>query len=139
MSNKRSKRKNVRHFFCPFCQERLWRLGSPKYHLFYKNAAEIKRNLQISAKKSAFLATKHSTYLDNNSWIEEFFCPEHGKMWLRISRQNDGQLGYKLALREDWKQTDKTIDSSRPNPSVSEFSYRISRKGYYERKVSSKV
>ena len=138
MPHKRSKRKKVQCFFCPLCQERLWRLGSLKYHVFYKNAAEIKQNLQISAKKSAFLATKNSTYLDRNSWLEEFFCSEHDKIWLRISRQNDGQLSYRLAVREDWQQTDKTIDSSRPNPSVSEFSYRISRKVYYEKGASAR-
>ncbi len=134
MSNKRSRRKNVRHFFCPYCQARLWRLGSPKYHFFYTNANQIKQNLQISAKKSAFLATKSSTYLDENLWIEEFFCSDHGKIWLKVSRSDKGQLDYQLALREDWKQTNKTIDSSCSNPSVSEFSYRMSRKGYYLQK-----
>ncbi|VEP12673.1 conserved hypothetical protein [Hyella patelloides LEGE 07179] len=132
MSNKRSKRKKVKSFSCPFCETRLWRLGSPKYHLFYKNAGEMRRNLQISAKKASFLANQSSTCLDNKTWIEEFFCRTHGRMWLYLSHRNQEELSYRLAKREDWQQTDKTFDPSNRNPSISEFSYRVSRKGYYK-------
>ncbi len=133
MANKRSKRKKIQHFLCPFCQIRLWRLGSPKYYSFYQNAAEIRRNLKISNKKASFLAAQNSAYLDPNSWIEEFFCNEHGRMWLLISRQSDENILYRLARREDWERTNKTIDTTKPNPSVSEFTYRMSRKVYYQK------
>jgi hypothetical protein len=135
MSNKRSKRKTIQQFFCPFCHDcetRLWRLGSSKHYLFYQSATEIRQNLQLSAKKAAFLANQNSTYLDSNIWLEEFFCPTHGKMWLRLSRQNQPELAYRQATREDWRQTNKTYDPTNPNPSVSEFSYRMSRKSYYQ-------
>ncbi|MBE9166075.1 hypothetical protein IQ238_00520 [Pleurocapsales cyanobacterium LEGE 06147] len=131
MPNKRSKRKRVQHFFCPLCGMRLWRLGSTKYYLFYQNAAEIRQNLKISAKKASFLATQNSAYIDRNSWIEEFFCTEHGRIWLLLSRQSDGNIVYRPAKKEDWKQTNKTINPTKPNPSVSEFTYRMSRKVYY--------
>jgi hypothetical protein len=135
MSNKRSKRKNIKHFFCPLCHDgktRLWRLGSTKHYIFYKNAQEIRQNLPLSAKKAAFLASQNSTYLDTNNWLEEFFCPIHGKMWLYLSSQSQQELTYRLSTREDWRQTNKTYDPTNPHPSVSEFSYRISRKSYYQ-------
>jgi hypothetical protein len=135
MSNKRSRRKTIQKFFCPFCNDcetRLWRLGSPKHHVFYRNASEIRQNLQLSAKKAAFLASQNSTHLDTNTWLEEFFCPTHGKMWLYLSRQNQQELIYRTATREDWQQTNKTYDPTNPHPSVSEFSYRMSRKSYYQ-------
>lgn len=132
MPNKRSKRKKVKHFFCPVCGTRLWRLGSPKYHLFYKGAAEIRKNLKMTAKKASFLAAQNSVYVDRSSWIEEFFCTEHGKMWLRLSCQSDENILYKPAKKEDWEQTNNTIDPTNINPSVSEFTYRMSRKAYYQ-------
>jgi hypothetical protein len=135
MSNKRSKRKTIKQFFCPFCDDcitRLWRLGSPKHHIFYQNAQQIRQNFQLSAKKAAFLANQNSTHLDPNTWLEEFFCPTHGKMWLHLSRQNQQELVYRPSKREDWRQTNKTYDPTNPHPSVSEFSYRISRGNYYQ-------
>jgi hypothetical protein len=137
MANKRSKRKKIKHFLCPLCENRLWRLGSPKYHIFYKNAGEIRKNLKISAKKASFLAAQNSAYVDPSSWIEEFFCTEHGKMWLLLARQSDENILYRLAKREDWERTNKTIDPTTPNPSVSEFTYRMSRQVYYRQKVQS--
>lgn len=137
MPNKRSKRKKIKHFFCPICENRLWRLGSPKHYLFYQNAAEIRRSLKISAKKASFLVAQNSAYVDSNSWIEEFFCNEHGRMWLLLSRQNDEHIVYRPAKREDWERTNKTIDPTQPNPSVSEFTYRMSRKAYYQQKAHS--
>lgn len=116
---------------------RLWRLGSPKYHLFYQNAAEIRKNLKISAKKASFLAAQNSAYIDRSSWIEEFFCTEHGRMWLLLSRQSDENILYRPAKREDWEQSNKTVDPTKPNPSVSEFTYRMSRKAYYQYQAQS--
>ncbi len=131
MSNQRAKRRQVKHFFCPFCETRLWRSGKCRYYIFYRNAKQIRQNLKISAKKASLLANQSSTYLDKNAWIEEFFCSTHGAMWLYISRNQQKLITYRLATREDWLQTNRTPDPTNPNPSISEFSYRISRKSYY--------
>lgn len=133
MPNKRSNRKNIKHFFCPFCDTRLWRLGSQKYHLFYKNKTEMRENLRISAKNAAFLAAQQSTCVDQNVWLEEFFCGEHGTMWLKISRQESGELASQLAQREDWQKTHKTFNPDCIHFSVSEYSYRMSRHAYYSK------
>lgn len=124
MPGKRSNRKNVQHFCCPYCDRRLWRLGSPKHFIFYSQASEIQQHTNISRKNAAFLANK-GTYVDKNAWIEEFFCGEHGKLWLKLSRNNDG-ISASLAATKDWQQTTRTINPDHPNPSVSEFTYRMS-------------
>jgi hypothetical protein len=126
MPCKRSNRKNVQHFCCPYCDRRLWRLGSPKHFLFYLEAAEIQQNVSMSRKSAAFLANR-GAYVDRNAWIEEFFCGEHGKLWMKLTKNDQGKLVATLANSKDWQQSTRTIDPNMPNPSVSEFTYRMSR------------
>jgi hypothetical protein len=127
MPNKRKNRSQTPKFYCPHCEERLWRLGSPKYHLFYQDVSEIKERLGVTRTKASFLATNHSPYVDSNTWLEEFFCEEHGTIWMRVSKQSDGVIVATPAKSSDWKCTTHTINPDVPNPSVSEFSYRMSR------------
>jgi len=126
MAGKRSKRKHAYKFPCPFCGLRLYRLGSTKYHLFYEGTNEITKNTALSRKQAALVATK-GIFIDSNHWIEEFFCGEHGNLWIVIRRSQEGEISYLPAQREDWKHTTKTIDPDLRNPSVSEFSYYMSR------------
>jgi hypothetical protein len=126
MPNKRSKRGKTQIYSCPFCQQRLWRLGTSKYYLFYQNNTEIRKNLGISAKNAKLLANQNSTYLDKKKWIEAFCCQKHGSLWLLISLQEQG-CDYRLAKEKDWLQTNKTSDPRISNPSVSEFTLRMSR------------
>ena len=127
MPNKRSKRKKTRKYFCPYCEQRLWRLGHSKHHLYYKDAEEIKRNTGMPLKKAKLLSLQNATYLDANRWIEAFCCPSHGMVWLLVSVKDDS-FEYRLAVGNDWLQTNKTIDPRLSNPSVSEFTLRMSRK-----------
>ncbi|MGD1918961.1 MAG: hypothetical protein ACFCAD_08735 [Pleurocapsa sp.] len=126
MPNKRSGR-NTKKFFCPYCETRLWRLGTTKYHLFYKDAIEIRKHTGISSKKSKLLANQNSTYLDSNKWIEGFCCPHHGSQWLLLSVKGKN-YEYRLAKEKDWLQTEKTLDQRVSNPSVGEFTLKMSRK-----------
>ncbi len=142
MPNKRSRRGKVHHFSCPYCQQRLWRVGSDKYYLFYKNIADLRRNLQLTKKKASLLQGQYSTFVDKNRWIEEFFCAEHGQLWLLIARQPDGNFTQALATEQHWQKTSKTIDPNTSNPSISEYSYRMSRSsrtqnGYYKQQKNS--
>lgn len=127
MPNKRSKRKKTQKFCCVHCQQRLWRLNGEKYSLHYKEVAEIKHHLGVSRKNAMLLAAKGAC-VDANAWLEEFFCGEHGKMWMLVSKQNDGQLSARPATSEHWQRTTGTVDPSLPNPSISEFSYYMSRR-----------
>lgn len=126
MPGKRKNRSQVKHFVCPWCKSRLWRVGSVKHYIFYQGASEIKQNLSVSRKKATFLASK-GDYIDKQKWIEEFFCTEDGKIWLSIKKQENGNIKTSIPTMHDWKRTLGTINPTLPNPSVSEYSYKMSR------------
>ena len=126
MPNKRSKRKKTRKYFCPYCEERLWRSGGVKYYLYYKDAEEIRHNTGITMKKAKLLSLQSTTYLDRSKWIESFCCPNHGLMWFIVSIRSDW-YEYNLAQEKDWLKTNRTLDPRISNPSVGEFTLRMSR------------
>jgi hypothetical protein len=127
MSNKRRGRNQTQKYYCPHCQRRLWRVGGPKYYLFYDGKLEMQQGLKLSHKTASFLAAQSSTLLDRDIWLEEFFCEEDGKIWMHLSRASCGKLNAKPATREHWKRTTKTPDPERPSSTVSEFTYYMSR------------
>lgn len=127
MPRKRSSRKRIQQFLCPFCEKRLWRLGGSKHYMYYMEKGQIKKNLQISSKKAGLLATQ-SPYIDSSRWIEDFFCSEHGLLWLLISKGSEGTLTATLAQQADWEHSTGTVEPNHANPSVSEFSRRMSRR-----------
>ena len=112
-------------------------MGHQKYYLVSQNIEDIRKDFNLTRKKASFLAAQQPHPVNLNIWIEEFFCSGHGKtIWLRISKNPDQSLVATEAGEADWKRTSRTIDPDRPNPSVSEYSYRNSRrnngKRYYE-------
>ncbi|ACK69121.1 conserved hypothetical protein [Gloeothece citriformis PCC 7424] len=127
MPNKRSRFNKTQKFYCPYCSNRLWRVGSPKYHLFHQGKLEIQKGLNLTSKKAAFLAAQQSTLVNNNLWLEEFFCEKDGKIWMYLEKHSNGQLATRLASREDWQRTTKTPDPERPHNTVSEFTHKMSR------------
>lgn len=50
----------------------------------YLNTAQIQQNLDMSRKSAVSLANK-SAGVDCNSWLEEFFCEEDGKLWMKVT------------------------------------------------------
>ncbi|WP_218081554.1 hypothetical protein [Anthocerotibacter panamensis] len=104
-------------------------MGSPKHFLFYNGANEIAQNTTITRKKATLLATQ-GTYVDSNCWIEKFFCGNDGDLWILIRQFTDGTTSIALAQREDWKRTTQTTNPDVPNPSVSEFTYYMSRRAH---------
>ncbi|WP_218079551.1 hypothetical protein [Anthocerotibacter panamensis] len=127
MSGKRSNRSKTPRFACPECHNRLWRLNSPRHHLFYDGAEEIAQNTQCSHHKARLLASR-GTYIDQRRWLEEFFCEAHGRMWLRITLDDSGQIQSTVPTPGDWKRTTGTIHPDISNPSVSEYTRRMSRR-----------
>jgi predicted RNA-binding Zn-ribbon protein involved in translation (DUF1610 family) len=127
MSGKRSNRNKIHNFPCPSCQCRLWRSGNAKHHLFYTGASEIKQNLQISSKKAGMIS-RQGAYVDPGKWIEEFFCPEHGKMWLLVSKNTNDCLMAQPATESDWQRSTGTLRPELSNPTVSEYTQRMSRR-----------
>ena len=128
MPNKRSKRKS-QQFYCPYCQNRLWRPGFNKYCLFYQGKEEIQKGFQLTSKKAALVAQQQTVIVDRQVWLEDFLCENDGKIWLCLSNKEEGKnISYRLATEQDWEHTSHTPDPNRPNCSVSEFTYRMSRR-----------
>lgn len=135
MPNKRRSRKQIHKFYCPHCGARLWRMGHEKYHLFCQGISEIQEEFNLTRKKASFLSAQELTPVNPNCWLEEFFCQDHGKFWLRVSKLADGSLTTCQVSVKDWKRTTRTIDPNLPNPSVGEYTYRHSRRAcrkYYD-------
>lgn len=87
MSRPRKEKKTTEKFHCPFCQQRLWRLGSPKYYLLSQSRAES----QCSC-PSKLSASQTIVNVNPDCWLEEFFCEEHGNLWMLLSKTSDGRL-----------------------------------------------
>jgi hypothetical protein len=58
-----NKQKNSQKFYCPHCQKRLWRLGSPKYYDYVQSS-------------------ENKICVNYNAWLEQFLCEEHDRLWL---------------------------------------------------------
>jgi hypothetical protein len=89
---------------------------------------EIQEQFRLSRKNAGFLAQQSSVHLIRNTWLEEFFCAVDGKVWLLLTKAEDGTIASTPAKEQHWQRSTRTIDPNKPNPSVSEFSYRMSRK-----------
>lgn len=128
MSKKRSNRSKTPKFYCPYCDRRLWRQGTGKHSLYFQGVAEVQSQFNLTKKKASMLVGQNSVQVDRSTWLEEFFCEVDGKMWLKVSKDLDGRMTTAVAEEKHWKQSTRTIDPNKPNPSVSEFTYRMSRK-----------
>jgi hypothetical protein len=127
MPGKRSKRRDVERFICPDCENRLWRIGSEKYPIFCSEASDFVHYLGL-ARKQVALAMAQGVCSDRRAWIEEFFCRDHGNMWLLIRKLQGGKTVAKAATEYDWKHSTGTQHPDSFNPSVSEFTQRMSRR-----------
>jgi hypothetical protein len=127
MPGKRSNRSKIEQFFCPYCEKRLWRLGGSKHYLFLANVSNTPQSSQNSS-KSPREVLEEDARIDPDQWIEEFFCGEHSKLWMLVCRTTDNRLIAVLASKADWQRSTRTPCIDFPNPSVSEFSIRMSRR-----------
>jgi hypothetical protein len=127
MPHKRSSRKRKGYFFCCYCEQQMLRLGSPKHHLYCTEASEIKQQIGVSLKTASLLAAQ-GAFVSGRAWIEEFFCQEHGRMWMVVTKKDDVLFATIPASRGDWGRTTKTVHPNIPNPSVSEYTSRMSRR-----------
>lgn len=128
MTRKRNRSLNRVEVHCPVCNTRLWRGCGQKYFIFSSNAEQTRELTGVTKKKATLLHVSTVTWVDRNRWIESFFCPEDGQVWIVCTRDAEGQVSGQIAPRELWQQTTGTLDPTKPNPSVSEFTYRSSRR-----------
>jgi hypothetical protein len=127
MPGKRSNRKKVEQFFCPYCEKRLWRLGGSKHHLFLASVSDTQHDLQTPSKLPRKRLEKNAC-LDPNQWIEAFFCGQHSRLWMLVCRTTYDRLTAVLASKTDWQRSTGTPSMDFTNPSASEFSIRMSRR-----------
>ncbi|AGY60385.1 hypothetical protein [Gloeobacter kilaueensis] len=128
MARKRNRSLNRVEVNCPFCTSRLWRGCGQKHFIFSSNAEQTRELTGLTRKKAVLLHSHTATWVDRSRWIESFFCTDHGQVWIICTRNSDGQVTGETAPPRLWQQTTGTLDPSRPNPSVSEFTYRMSRR-----------
>lgn len=127
MPGKRRRRSDTERFSCPSCGNRLWRIGSEKHLIFYSEASDFVRYMGLSRRQAA-MAMAQGGRTDRRTWIEEFFCAEHGKMWLLIQNLQCGKMTTTVATDYDWKRSTGTQNPDCLNPSVSEYTQRMSRR-----------
>jgi hypothetical protein len=126
MPGKRSSRKKIEQFFCPYCEKRLWRLGGSKHNLFLGSSSS-QQSLQNPSTSSK--ALEKTACIDPNQWIEAFFCSEHSKLWMLVLRTTYDRLTAVLASNADWRQCSTGIPPiDVPNPSARKSSTRVSRR-----------
>ncbi len=113
---------------CPHqgCCQPLRRLNSVRHHVFAEGVEEIMASGQYTRKKAIFTA-QLGQVVNRRFWLEEFFCYNHGRLWLAVHRSPEGKHTVSLPATRLWQRTTGTIDPDHPNPSVSEYTRRMSR------------
>lgn len=112
---------------CPYCGASLHRLNSQKFRLYAEKVEDIELELKISHVRAQQLAVRGPVAL-RDTWIEEFYCTDHGRVWLHVRRvQKDNTYLTSIPSPSVWKRTTQTIDPDHPNTSVSAFTLRNSR------------
>jgi hypothetical protein len=127
MAERRNRRRKRVVADCPTCEERLWRVNSERHYLFASGARQMQELSGLTRKKAVLLNCQTHTFVDRRQWLEEFYCNEHGHMWLLLKQDDEGFVSATIPDGNIWSQTTGTIDPRKPNPSVSEFTFRMSR------------
>jgi len=126
MPGKRSHFKRSLHLPCPKCQLPLRRLNSCRYTVFAEDAADIRSALGIPRSRAKLLASQGPVTL-RSQWVEEFLCPDHGRMWLKVQRTAVGAYTACVPEAALWRRLLHTIDPDHTNPSVSKYTLHHSR------------
>lgn len=127
MSERKNRRRKRVCAHCPTCQDLLWRQNSERYYLFALGTNQIQQLTGFSRKKASIYASQNPVFIDRKRWLEEFFCIEHGSIWLLLTQDEDHRVQASIPDPRVWEQTTGTIDPRKPNPSVSEYTFRASR------------
>jgi hypothetical protein len=128
MTERRNRRRKRVTANCPECDQRLWRLNSERHYLFASGARQMQELSGLTRKKAILFNSQTPTFVDRRQWLEEFFCRDHGHQWLLLKQDEEGFVSATIPDANVWNQTTGTIDPRKPNPSVSEFTFRASRR-----------
>lgn len=108
---KLSEHQNVQRFCCPYCERRLWSLGSPERFLYYSGGAEIRQNVNMLHKSAIFMdntsaCAESNSWTEEFLWIEEFLCGDHGKLWMKVNRKTCDTVVATIASQTRWATND---------------------------------
>ncbi len=110
----------------PNCPHPLRRLNSQRHYVFAEGIEDLMAVYGHSRKKAALLA-QAGQVVSRRLWLEEFFCYQHGRMWLAVHCSEEGKHTVSLPATRLWQRTTGTLDPEHPNPSVGEYTRRMSR------------
>ncbi|MBC8123049.1 MAG: hypothetical protein H7Y22_14575 [Gemmatimonadaceae bacterium] len=123
MPRRRSRyRKNyAQDFSCPLCLGLISRLSGQRYYLSEKGPSE-----RDQGRHTRYCWQGSQGYCDLNHWLEEFYCPTDGRIWMSVKRTAHGQLRVTQPEATFWERAIGAIDANR-NPTVGEFTSRMSK------------
>jgi hypothetical protein len=124
---KRHGRSKSRQLFCPAHTEQRISGNGRKYFLHLLQPEELKLR-GMSDKKAKLVIQAHPVLVLSNEWLEELFCPQCGTThWCHVVRHDRITHCVRWAPRDLWQQV-AHVDPLVPNPSVSQFTRRASRR-----------
>ena len=126
-SRRRNRRTQGRELFCPKHPEQKIEGNGKKYFLHLLTRQEL-RARGMPDKKAKLVLDAYPVLVLSNEWLEELFCPQCGtSSWCHVVRHDRIKHSVKWAPRDLWMQV-AHVDPLMPNPSVSEFTRRASRR-----------
>ena len=126
-TRRRNSRSKSRELFCPAHSEQRISGNGRKYFLHLVDA-ETLRQRGMSDKRARLVIQAYPVLVLSNEWLEELFCLQCGSSrWCHVVRHDRVAHTVRWAPRELWEQV-AHVDPCVPNPSVSEFSRRSSRR-----------
>ena len=124
LSRRRPRR---RQLFCPARPQQRIQGNGRKYHLHLQRVEELLQR-GVSEKKARQILQAYPVLVLGDEWLEELYCPECGMShWCHVVRHDRIRHTVHWASRELWQQV-AHVDPLVPNPSVSQFSRRASRR-----------
>ena len=128
----RNRRVKRRQLFCHKHPEKRIEGNGKKYFLHLLTSEEL-RTRGFSDKTAKLVINAYPVFVLSNEWLEELFCPECGtNSWCHVIRHDPIQHSVTFAPKELWMQV-AHVDPIVPNPSVSEFTRRSSRRTNHKR------
>ena len=121
------RRPKSRQLFCPAHPGEPISGNGRKYFLHLLRPEEL-RARGMSDKKAKLVIQAYPVLVLSNEWLEELFCAQCGTThWCHVVRHDRVEHSVRWAPRELWLQV-AHVDPLVPNPSVSQYTRRASRR-----------
>jgi hypothetical protein len=126
--SRRKRRPKRRDLPCPVHPESGMVGTGRKYFLHLLTPEEL-RQRGLSHKRAQLVIQAYPVLVLSNEWLEQLWCPDCSQSrWCHITRHDRIHHTVRWASRELWQQV-AHVDPVVANPSVSQFSRRVARRG----------